>query len=223
MDPLPIQAVWWGGRQGHRARRGGGERVPIVQRADHGWRNRVGLWNRLRCQLNAVEWEGEEGVGPTGWARVGPTHVARLLDTTALTTQAWARAPGCPLPSLLIIRSQGSQELTVNNWETTGKRWAEPDMTDGQTDRHRQLRGATAGNQAFLATEVPADYNQAGLRRSKPGHTPAPQAAKHPLLQQQLLLFGCRAPPARLPPSVSPPQAHSLPAPGIPANTVGPA
>lgn len=93
---------------------------------------------------------------------------------------------------------------------------------DGWTDRHRQLRGATAGNQAFLAAEVPVDYNQAGLRCSKPGRTPAPQAAKHPLLQQRLLLFRCRAPPARLPPSVSPPQVHSLPAPGIPANTVRP-
>lgn len=91
---------------------------------------------------------------------------------------------------------------------------------DRQTDR--RLRGATAGNEDFLAAEVPADYNQAGLRRSKPGRTPAPQAAKHPLLQQRLLLLGCRAPPARLPPSVSPPQVHSLPAPGIPANTVRP-
>lgn len=71
------------------------------------------------------------GRGRKGWA---PTRVARLLGTTALTTQAWARAPGCPLPSLLITRSQGSQELAVNNWETTGKRWAEPDVTDGQTD-----------------------------------------------------------------------------------------
>ena len=75
---------------------------------------------------------------------------------------------------------------------------------DRQTDR--RLRGATAGNEDFLAAEVPADYKKAGLRRSKPGRTPAPQAAKHPLLQQQLLLLGCRAPPARLPPSVSPPR-----------------
>lgn len=64
MDAPPIQAVWWGGRQGHAARRGGRERGPIVQRADHGWHSWAGLWNRLRCQLNTVEWEGEEGVGP---------------------------------------------------------------------------------------------------------------------------------------------------------------
>lgn len=130
------------------------------------------------------------GRGRKGWT---PTRVsmARLLGTTtALMTQAWARAPGSPLPSLLITRSQGSQEFTVNNWETMEKRWAGPDVTDGRTDRHRRLRGATAGSRALLATEVPADYNQAGLRRSRPGRTPAPQAARHHLLQQRFLLFG---------------------------------
>ena len=139
-----------------------------------------GLWNRT-----GEEWEGRKGWSPT---RVS---VARLLGTTtALMTQVWARAPESPLPSLLITRSQGSQEFTVNNWETMEKRWAGPDVTDGRTDGHRRLRGARAGNQASLATDVPAGYNQAGLRRSGPGRTPAPQAARHRLLQQWFLLFG---------------------------------
>ena len=129
--------------------------------------------------------------------------MAQLLGTTtALMTQVWARAPGSPLPSLLITRSQGSQEFTVNNWETMEKRWAGPDVTDGRTDGHRRLRGATAGNRASLATEVPAGYNQAGLRRSRPGRTPVPQAARHRLLRQWFLLFGAE---------------HGLPpAPGVP-------
>lgn len=43
MDALPIQALWWGGRQGHPVLWEGRERVPIVRRADHGWHNWAGL------------------------------------------------------------------------------------------------------------------------------------------------------------------------------------
>lgn len=176
MAAPPIQAVWWGGTQGHPAWRGGGEHLPTVRRADHV--AQLGRDFGTGRDASSMLWRGS---GRKGWT---PTHMsmAQLLGTTtALTTWAWAWAPGSPLPSLLITRSQGSQEFTVNSWETMEKRWAEPDMTDGRTDRHRQLRGTTVGSRAFLGAEVPADYNQAGLRHSKPGRTPAPQAARHPL------------------------------------------
>lgn len=98
---------------------------------------------------------------------------------------------GCRVPEMKLHLGTGKPSAEPSREDARhreggspgGDRSPELDGTDGQADRHRRARGGEtqAGDRAFLAAAVPADYNQAGAQTRQAGaHTHLPRLPNTP-------------------------------------------